>query len=125
MNLKKLALFVLLLVFAFGFAARHFPLDKPAGGLEAAIVEEAAQRTPATASVILSPDVRSVVQEKHIAWHVVDQAAQGPDLAAMQWAIDAAKKFQKPVVVLRRGARTETYRLESAAALAALLKSRT
>ena len=75
----------------------------PSGPLTAIVVEDSAHRTPAQAAVLTDPDLLAYVAEKQIAWHVIDQAETGPDLAEVQFAMDSAKNCQLPVLVLRVG----------------------
>jgi hypothetical protein len=101
-NLRRFAILLLLLAFAAGVYLRH-EQAAPSGQLTAVVVEDSAHRTPTIGAVIGAPEVLAVVKAKHIAWHVVDQAATGPDLAEVQFALDASKNKPLPALVMRHG----------------------
>jgi hypothetical protein len=117
---------LLILLFAGGVFLRHYEDHAGPGGsgpLTAVVVEDSAHRTPAIAAVLTAPEVIAAVTKSHVAWHVIDQAETGPDVAEVMFAIEAAQNKQLPVLVLRRGTgKPKTSPLpQTGAALAALL----
>ena len=76
----------------------------PAGTLTAVVVEDTAHRTPAIGAVLTDPTVLAYVKDHKIVWKVIDQAEAGPDLANVQFALDAAKNCRLPALVFRTGA---------------------
>ena len=103
---KLLAAILLALCFAAGlclhFAEQGSPIHGQ-GQLQAVIVEDSAHRTPTIGAVISAPEVLAIVAQDKIAWHVVDQAENGPDIAEVQWALDAAQSKPLPALCLRHG----------------------
>jgi len=125
---QKFFAVLLLCLFAGGVYLRHAePLGPHSAKmpLTAVVVEDSAHRTPTIGAVISAAEVLAVVKEKQIAWHVVDQAESGPDLAEVQWAIAAAKNKPLPALVLRAGgAKAKILPLPATAAtLAATLRA--
>lgn len=123
--MKNLAIAILIVLFAAGLALRHWPFDAP-GQLTAVVVEDSAHRTPAIAAVLTAPEVLQVIGSKAIVWHVIDKSESGPDLAEVQFALDAAKNKSLPVLVTRReGQNSKVAALPSTpAALVKLLAER-
>ncbi|MGO9115747.1 MAG: hypothetical protein ACLP9L_41605 [Thermoguttaceae bacterium] len=126
---KKLTLVLLVCIFCLAAMARQFghrAVRPGQGAVQAVVVEDAANRTPQTAAVILSPQIAAVVTQYKIAWHVVDQAETGPDLAEVQWALDGVKKQNCPLpaLAIKAGAgKPQIAPLPSAASAAALLRT--
>jgi len=84
------------------FLAEH-GWSQATGAAEAVVVEDTSHRTPEIGAVVVSPLVRDAAAKKAIAFHVADPASQGPDIAEVQWAIDAAKGKTLPVICYRHG----------------------
>ena len=103
-TLHKILAVLLILLFAGGVVLRHCEHAGPGGPLTAVVVEDSAHRTPAIAAVLTAPEVLAAVNKYNIAWHVVDQAETGPDLAEVQFAIEGTKNKPLPALVLRTGA---------------------
>ena len=102
---RRIAIALLLVLFAAGLGLRHFGEGAgPGGPLTAVVVEDSAHRTPAIAAILTAPEVLAAVNEKHVAWHVIDQAVTGPDLVEVQFAIEGTKNKPLPALVLRTGA---------------------
>ncbi len=122
---KRLAIFLLVLLFAAGAYLHHFGLPAAGGRgpLQAVLVEDSAHRTPAIAGIIASAEIQNTCAQLHIAWHVIDQAETGPDLEEVQWALDAAKQKPLPALVVKAGAgKPQLYPATSAASVLELLK---
>ncbi len=102
---KRLAIVLLVLLFAAGVYLHHFGLPAAVGrgAVQAVLVEDSAHRTPAIAAILASPEIQNTCTELHIAWHVIDQAETGPDLPEVQWALDAAKNKPLPALVIKTG----------------------
>jgi hypothetical protein len=124
-TLKKLAIALLVLAFAAGAYLRHSEaLPASHGPLAAVVVEDTARRTPQVGAVLTDPDVLAYVRQANIAWHVVDRSAAGPDLAEVQFALEAAKTAPLPALVLREGeGKPQVRPLPDAKTLLALLRT--
>ena len=117
------AAFLVLLLIA-GLGLRFWPAETASGALQVVAVEDSSQRTPAIAAVLVAPQIRQLAAEKQFAWHVVDPTDQGPDLAEVQWAIDAAKGKSLPLLAIRKGTGSiKTYPLPATPAAAIALLS--
>jgi len=105
--LRKLLIVVLILLAIAGVCLRYWPaVAVIAGGpLEAVVVEDAEHRSPKVGAILCSAQMLTLIKEKQIAWRAVDPTDVGPDMTAVQWAIDAveAKKVKLPALVLRQG----------------------
>jgi len=107
--IQKALAVLLICLFAGGVFLRHYDQAEhagpgpAAGPVTAVVVEDSAHRTPAIAAVLTDPSVLAAVKKFHVAWHVIDQAETGPDLAEVQFAIEAARNKPLPVLVLRTG----------------------
>ena len=126
--MKKYALpAVAVLLILFGLGLRH---AEEIGGLFASaptavvIVEETADRTPAQALVLLSLEARKAAKAAGVSFRIADKDASGPDVAEIQWALDAAKTVKPlPVVVSRRNAgKAKVVPLTTEAALVKIIK---
>lgn len=82
------------------FLAEH-GWSQVAGEGEACVVEDVTKRTPAIGGAVTSLGIAA--GKRKIAWHVVDITAPGPDVAKIQWALDASKGKTLPVVCIRHG----------------------
>jgi hypothetical protein len=124
--MKRIAYAVVALALVAFEVYRHVPISAAASGpLAAVLVEESSKRSPQLGTAATSPAVLKTIAEKHIDWAFVDQDVTGANVADIQWALDEAKKWSKPVLITRRGAKIEhTPPPGTAEALAALLKSK-
>jgi hypothetical protein len=104
MIFKRIAFVILLCLFGLGVYLRHFRPEPSTGLITAVVVENSSARTPAIGAVLTDPDLLAYVAQKKIAWHVVDQAETGPDLAEVQIAITAATNCPLPALVICAGA---------------------
>lgn len=106
---QKLAAAFLAFLVLSGLALRFAPIARgPAGPIEACVVEDTLHRTQAAAAVLASPLVREAGKARGIAWHAVDARDSGPDIAEVQWAIEAARGHTMPTLCLRKGTGTPT-----------------
>jgi hypothetical protein len=102
-----------LALIGFGGVQQYAPqwLDAAAGwspwatsGKAEIVVIDATPRSPTAAEVHNSKAVADEAAAcKLFRW--IDATASGPDIAEVQWALDAAKSSKPPVVCLRRGSK--------------------
>ena len=104
-TLKPIAIVALLAAFAAGVYLHHAPGASGSAGMLAVVVENSAQRTLQIGAVLTDPDLLAYVAQAKIGWRVIDQTETGPDLAEVQFALDAAKNCPwSPALVIRKGA---------------------
>ena len=115
---------IIVALFVLGVAMHHAGGLAGHGQLSAVVVEDSAKRTAAQGAIYTSAAVLKTVADRHIAWRVIDQAASGPDLGKVQWAIDAAKYSLKPTLVLKRDGEAMVFSLPATPVATAALLSR-
>jgi hypothetical protein len=125
MQSKKIPI-VLVAVLVLGGVLRHAEqLRRGHGPITAVVVENSALRSAAQGAVIQALAERN---GHGIDFHLAEPTSAGPDLAKIQWAIDAAKASKRslPVVCLRHAgpSRVAVFPLPATPAAATALLAR-
>lgn len=112
---QRIAAALLAVLLIAGVGLRLYPRISPAAVTEACVVDDLQHVTVQQAGVFASPLVREAAKAKGIAWHVVTPADEGPDMAEVQWAIEASRGHTLPTLCLRSGGRTSVQPLPATA----------